>query len=355
MIFIIDESHLVRARALQIAKLYIASYATKNAPAMDFQHILPGLMPVLYEESTLVRIEAIQTLLVVRAAYTHAGLPTGERLVESQKTFSSGAAKKCTIISANSVYASDAIKIADIKSNDAAHFVDFIAGHAREMKEDPSYIFTLIQEFIHLSETSKDRQVTARSKHILDLILHHIKVVSSNNIRIPLLQLLDKVETSRKLENLSLILSSTLNSPRTKQSTHLVELLVRCFVPSNAAHFGAKADKTLDIFLRLLSNSDTLEGEDEDGWQASTRRFALKQITPEFFAKAKMIPQRSLFNSLIDIATNGEQNDVRVTKKILADIDIPVKLIEERLVAFSRSLSDSGAEMDSVKRARKTK
>ncbi|CDS10813.1 hypothetical protein LRAMOSA11299 [Lichtheimia ramosa] len=350
-----DESHLVRARALQIAKLYIASYATKNAPAMDFQHILPGLMPVLYEESTLVRIEAIQTLLVVRAAYTHAGLPTGERLVESQKTFSSGAAKKCTIISANSVYASDAIKIADIKSNDAAHFVDFIAGHAREMKEDPSYIFTLIQEFIHLSETSKDRQVTARSKHILDLILHHIKVVSSNNIRIPLLQLLDKVETSRKLENLSLILSSTLNSPRTKQSTHLVELLVRCFVPSNAAHFGAKADKTLDIFLRLLSNSDTLEGEDEDGWQASTRRFALKQITPEFFAKAKMVPQRSLFNSLIDIATNGEQNDVRVTKKILADIDIPVKLIEERLVAFSRSLSDSGAEMDSVKRARKTK
>ncbi|KAI9313807.1 hypothetical protein BX666DRAFT_2055891 [Dichotomocladium elegans] len=344
-----DEPAIVRARALQIASLFIKSRIGKT----DFQHTIPCLFSALYDVEKIVRVEAIHCLENIRVGYEHAGLPSGHRLKElDRKNVQQNSSAELDIISAKDSYGQDAILIPDIKSNHAAHFIEFVASQSQEIIQDQNYIFAVVKEFIDLSMGSSDKQIKGHGSHILDHLLHHIKAIDVMDVRIGLLTLLDGVKLPRKLDILLPLLDTTLKGQQTRKTTRLIELLSHCFLPSNAAHFGQKSDKSLPVFMELLSSAKVLDGEDEEGWQASTRRFAIRQISVEFFANAKDAAKHSLFGALIDIATNGEQADVRASKKVLTTIDIPVKLFDERLAAFSRSLASSADEPVSSKRVR---
>ncbi|KAL0083069.1 hypothetical protein J3Q64DRAFT_1850250 [Phycomyces blakesleeanus] len=350
-----DNAFLVKARALQIAATYISQVAPKNT--IDFQHVLPVLLPCLTQEYLAIRINALRCLESIQSTYKSIGLPTGKKVYSSDDSADANtkATGKAVVESAKSLY-DITVSFPDLRTNDAAHFVDYLSYRKEEIKQDQKYTILMLKDYVRICDESKEKQQKVRKNHIIDFLLNHVMHAPLADIQINILSVLNEVETPRKLQQLYPLLETVLDSPRTTKSTTLVALLIHCYSPLNAADFGSKNDKTLALFLRLLSNRDALEGEDEDGWQASTRRFALKQISSEFFAKANEKAQKSILSLLMDIATNGQQSDVRAAKTVLAEIPIAAKMLEEMLFVVAKSISSSTSETETstltTKRAR---
>ncbi|KAI7866230.1 hypothetical protein BDF14DRAFT_1985180 [Spinellus fusiger] len=354
-----ENMFLVNTRTLQLAAVYIRQHSLE--PRVDFQHVVPALLPCLTDESKSVRLGALSCLESIEALYTVLQLPSGSKIYTPNTGVSEPAkplpAGSLSVLSAQSVYNIIAT-FPDLRTNDAAHFVDYLLHRKDELKQDKSAIITVLIDCVQLCHTSSQKQQKTRKNSIIDLLLNHVLYAPCIEIQVKILSLLDKVESPRKLQHLFPLLESTLNAPRTAKSTTFVSLLIRCYSHLNAYALGAKGDKTLSLFLRLLSNCDTLQGEDEDGWQLSTRQLALGQISRDFFKYANEASQKSILETLLDIATNGQQNEVKTVKKVLVEIPIAANMLRDVLVRFTKSISSISLEAtiapSTGKRARMT-
>lgn len=336
-----DNTYIVRARALQITSAYFSHYiSTKNAKA-DFQHLVPALFPMLGDAYQSVRVQSLRCLENIRAIYQTLGLPSGHKVydttIPSEAASKIKAATDITVLPASTFF-DGAASVTPLKTNEAAHLVDFLWYRNDEISKDRSYVTRLFKEYLTLCDESKEKQHKARKTHTLTFLINHAKDAPTIELKVSMLSMLDPIDSPLKLQLLAPLLQETLNETRTKKSTDLVSYLTRTYLPCNAGNLGSKGDKTLPLFLRLLANKDTLQGADEDGWQVSTRHFALEQISPEFFSQADAKAQQAIFSSLIDIATNGVQNEVRASKMVLAKIDIDAKMFEDVLVSAARNL-----------------
>ncbi|PHZ08573.1 uncharacterized protein RHIMIDRAFT_241584 [Rhizopus microsporus ATCC 52813] len=333
-------STVVRARALQVLAGYLQVYI--DAPKkLDFQHLVPALFPNLADTNTSVRTQALRCLEHIRLGYRSQGLPYGSKVYdttlegESSQTVKRNSVK-ASILPADAIYNQGA-DIASLTSNEAAHLVDFLWYRNDEISKDPTYITRVFKEYLSLCEASNKTYKT-RKTHTLTFLIRHVIQAPLMQLKIDMLKMLDTIDSPLKLQLLYPLLEKTLDQPRTAESTALVSYLIRTYLPCNAPELGARNDKTLPLFLRLLANKDKLDGEDEEGWQVSTRRYALEQITPEFFAAMSNEAREVIFSTLIDIATNGVQNDVRASKNVLANIEVPAKMFDGMLMAAARHL-----------------
>ncbi|KAI8149580.1 hypothetical protein BJV82DRAFT_708430 [Fennellomyces sp. T-0311] len=332
-------STAVRARSLQITASLIRQYVDSS---YDLQHVIPCVLFALNDPEQRIRLCATQCLIQLRHLYARHGL------IKAKKDSSKKSG--LSVLDADVVYGRDDMKIKDIKSQNIANFIDLISNRSHEVTEDKQCIITLVSDFLQVSEASKDKVVKAQGTSILNFLLDHVKNSPSTHIQIALLTLLDDIHAPQKLQAILPLLDAKLTD------ITLVGLLIRCYLPQNAAQFGKADDKSLALFIRLLQNHETLQGEDEDGWQVSTRRFALKQISVEFFKNAKEKAQREIFNALVDIATNAEQYDVHIAKKVLDQVNVPVKLFDEFLTSVVNSLNETiAASEQSAKRSRTEK
>ncbi|CEG76908.1 hypothetical protein RMATCC62417_11736 [Rhizopus microsporus] len=203
----------------------------------------------------------------------------------------------------------------------------------KQLKNDALRFFTAVW-----TDSRHSTVVRARALQVVAGYLQVYIDAPLIQLKIDMLKMLDTIDSPLKLQLLYPLLEKTLDQPRTAESTALVSYLIRTYLPCNAPELGARNDKTLPLFLRLLANKDKLDGEDEEGWQVSTRRYALEQITPEFFAAMSNEAREVIFSTLIDIATNGVQNDVRASKNVLANIEVPAKMFDGMLMAAARHL-----------------
>ena len=332
----------MRARSLQIAASLMSQYVDGDN---DLQHIIPSLLTSLHDTEQQIRVCATQCLRQLRRLYVRHGL------IKKNDKGSTGGTTKPTglsVLSASTIYARSDITIKDIRTQYVANFIDVLSTRSHELTEDHECVLKLIGDFFDGSEASKDKQIKTQGTNVLNLLLDHIKASPSVHIQVSLLALLDDIHVPQKLQAVLPLLAAKI-----KNST-LTGLLVRCYLPENAAQFGKATDKSLPLFIQLLQNYSTLPDEDDDGWKMSTRRFALKQISAEFFQRAKENPQREIFNVLIDIATNAEQHDVHLAKKVLNQIRVPVKLYDEFLASVVTGLNQTIANTETTtKRARK--
>ncbi|RCI06452.1 HEAT repeat-containing protein 1 [Rhizopus stolonifer] len=353
-----EKHYVVRARALQVTSAYLSHYITTKNTKIDVQHLIPALFPTLGDSHQSVRAQGLHCLENVRLIYLSLGLPSGHKVynttIPSEDISKAKAATDITVLPASTFYDA-AASITALKSNEAAHLADFIWYRHNEISKDHTYVTRVFKEYLVLCEESKEKQHKARKTHTLTFLLNHVNDAPTVEVKIHMLSMLDAIDSPLKLQLLASLLEKTLNEPRTTKSTVLVSYLIRNYLPSNASDLGVKNDKTLALFLRLLANKDTLQGADEDGWQVSTRHYALSQITPEFYAQANEKAQQAIFSSLVDIATNGVQNEVRASKVVLANIDVNAKLFEGLLVTAARNLLGSHANhVPSAKRGRTT-
>ncbi|KAI8390372.1 hypothetical protein BD560DRAFT_362243 [Blakeslea trispora] len=336
-----ENSYVVRSRALQVTSAYLGHYITSNSTKADFQHLIPALFPTLGDEHQSVRAQGLRCLQNIRSIYQTLGLPSGHKVydttIPNEVTTSTKAVANITVLPASTFYDA-AASISPLKSNEAAHLVDFIWYRHDEISKDRSYVTRVFKEYLALCEESKEKQHKTRKNHTLTFLLNHVNDAPTTEVKIHMLSMLDSVDSPLKLQLLAPLLEKTLNEARTTQSTSLVSYLIRTYLPCNASDLGAKNDKSLTLFLRLLANKDALQGADEDGWQVSTRHLALAQITPEFYSRASEKAQQAIFSSLVDIATNGVQNEVRASKIVLANVDVNAKLFEGLLVTAARNL-----------------
>ncbi|GAA5816136.1 hypothetical protein MFLAVUS_009661 [Mucor flavus] len=350
-----DNTYIVRARALQITSAYLGHYVTNKGSKVDFQHLVPALFPTLGDDDQSVRVQGLRCLEHIRMVYQTQGLPNGHKVYDTtipiEGVHKVKAVTDISILPASTFYNQSA-NVAAVRSNEAAHLVDFLWYRHDEISKDRSYVTRLFKEYLALCEHSKEKQHKVRKTHTLTFLINHVLAAPTLELKINMLAMLDPIDSPLKLQLLSPLLQETLNKTRTKKSSDLVAYLVNTFLPCTAANLGSKGDTTLPLFLRLLANKDTLEGADEDGWQVSTRHFALKQITPEFFALADAKAQQAIFSSLVDIATNGVQNEVRASKMVLASIDVDAKMFDDILLASARSLMGAPVAVPSAKRGR---
>ncbi|KAI7901693.1 uncharacterized protein BX663DRAFT_562160 [Cokeromyces recurvatus] len=336
-----DNTFVVRARALQITSAYLERYITSNGSKIDFQHMIPSLFPTLGDEHESVRVQGLRCLEYIRSIYQTQGLPSGHKVydtaIPTESVQKVKAATNISILPTNTFY-DEAASVSSLKSNEAAHLVDFLWYRHDEISKDRSFVTRLFNDYLTLCGESKEKQHKTRKTQTLTFLLNHVNDAPTLEMKISMLSILDSINSPLKLRILAPLLEETLNKPRNAKSTTLVSYLIRTFLPSNAAEFGNKGDKTLALFLRLLDNKDILQGADEDGWQVSTRYFALDQITPEFFSQIGSKAQQAIFTSLVDIATNGVQNEVRASKNVLTQIDIDAKMFEDKLLSVAKSL-----------------
>lgn len=351
-----DNTYIVRARALQITSAYLGHYIKPNNSKVDFQHLIPALFPTLGDVHQSVRVQGLKCLENIRSIYLSQGLPSGHKVydttIPTEAVQKVKAAANLTILPDSTFY-DEAASVTPMKSNEAAHLVDFLWYRHDEISKDRSYITRLFKDYLELCEQSKEKQHKARKVHTLTFLLNHAKDAPTLELKISMLAMLDSIDSPLKLQLLAPLLEETLNEKRTKKSTALVSYLIRTYLPCNAANLGSKGDKTLPLFLRLLANKDTLQGSDEDGWQVSTRHFALAQITPAFFAQANAAAQQAIFTSLIDIATNGVQNEIRASKMVLAKIDIDAKMFDDVLLSAARNLMGAPAPSNGTPAAKR--
>ncbi|RCI07051.1 HEAT repeat-containing protein 1 [Rhizopus stolonifer] len=350
-----DNSAIVRARALQITASYLYFYVDNNNK-MDFQHLVPALFPNLADTNVYVRTQALRCLEHIRNIYFSQGYPFGAKVYDTtlpdDKTMPPHVvANKVSILPPDTFYNQNA-NVAGITSNEAAHLVDFLWYRNDEISKDPSYISRVFKDYLSLCEAS-NKSHKSRKTHTLTFLIRHVTQAPTVQLQVDMLHMLDSVDSPLKLQLLYPLLEETLNKPRTSKSSALVSSLIRTFLPCNAPDLGSKGDKTLSLFVRLLANKDSLQGEDEDGWQVSTRRYALDQITPEFFENLNTEARELLFTTLINIATHGVQNDVRASKTVLSSIEISAKMFDDVLLAGARTLLGTSAASAPVsKRAR---
>lgn len=350
-----ENSYLVRARALQITSAYLGHYITNSGSKLDFQHLVPALFPTLGDDNQSVRVQGLGCLENIRMVYQTQGLPSGHKVYDTSiPTEHVNKVKTATDISVlpASTFYDQSANVTAIRSNEAAHLVDFLWYRNDEISKDRSYVTRLFKEYLTLCEQSKEKQHKIRKTHTLTFLINHVTAAPTLELKINMLSMLDSIDSPLKLQLLSPLLEETLNKPRTNKSSDLVAYLVATYLPCTAANLGSKGDTTLPLFLRLLANKDTLQGADEDGWQVSTRHFALKQITAEFFALANAKAQQAIFSSLIDIATNGVQNEVRAAKMVLANIDVDAKMFDDVLLSAARNLMGASTSVPATKRGR---
>ncbi|KAI7857260.1 hypothetical protein BDC45DRAFT_603350 [Circinella umbellata] len=336
-------STAVRARSLQIVASLMSQYVDGDN---DLQHIIPSLLAPLHDTEQQIRVCATQCLRQLRRLYVRHGLIKKNDKAQSNDTKKPAA---LSVLSASTIYGRSDIIIKDIRTQNIANFIDVFSTRSHELTEDHECVLKLISNFFDASEASKDKQIKTQGANVLNLLLDHIKASPSTHIQVALLDLLDDIHVPQKLQAVLPLLEV-----KVKNST-LMGLLVRCYLPENAAQFGKASDKSFPLFIQLLQSYNTLADEDDEGWKMSTRRFALKQISAEFFQSAKENPQREIFNVLIDIATNAEQHDVHLAKKVLNQIRIPVKLYDEFLASVVTGLNQTIVNTETTKRARKEK
>lgn len=292
---------------------------------------------------------------VIHAAYKSIGLPNTSTFYSSAKhknSTTTTSAKKPVALKSSVVYGTS-VTIHETRANDISHFVDHIVHRHLEITQDESYAKKLVKEYFSLCAESNQKQIKDSMNHILDLLLNHITSTPNIQLQVDLLSLLDDIDSIRMLEKLTGLLEQTLNTKRTDLNTRLIVLLIRCcFTPSSGRKMeGVK----LDIFARLLSDQDSLHGEDEDGWQVSTRRHALQQISDGFFSQTSHKAQDKILTLLIDITTNGQQYDVRLAKNVLMNITIPADILETYLNTFAKSLLSPDDDQDERKSETKSK
>lgn len=328
------EAPIVRARTLQLTSTYISQQAQQSNNTLDFQHIIPALLCSLNEQNIVIRSQAVDCLRTLAKSYPDKHV------------------SKMTVIDAKAVYSIENSDIANIKPNDSAAFVSFLFAREQEILEDHGYVLRLLKQF---KDGSKQTGV-----RVLDLMIHHIQSSAILDVRLGLLFLLEVIDDGRKLQGLVPLLETSLKGSFGNKTPRILGLLARCYLPANASLLGSQGDKTLGLFIQLLSAKDDLTGHDESkDWHVSTRKLALQQISPEFFKNANKDAQKSIFNALMDIAANGQQADSITAKRILTEVDVPVEFYEEILVRFIKLIvgvsKHEETQVHRAKRSRKSR
>ncbi|CAO3587277.1 unnamed protein product [Absidia cylindrospora] len=341
---------IIRARSLQIASSYIRTYAPQHK-ITDFQHLVPSLLPFLTDDDQLVRSATLSCFNVIRVVYHSIGLPATPAFYNGSspsKKNEHKSAGKPVLLKSTLVYG-PSVTIASGRAPEIAHFVDHIVHHQLQIKQDVSYAKKMTKDYLQACLDSKSKQIKDINSRVLDLLLNHVCNAPGTQIQIDILEFLDDIDSARKLEKLINLLEGTLDTKRTATNTTLISLLIRCFTPSSGEKLNGKK---LQVFIRLMSNQDALQGEDDEGWQVTTRRIALRQITGEFFASADATAQEQILTLIINIATNEQQHDVRLAKNVLMAIPIPAAMLETYLMSTAKSLIAPEKELKSSKRAR---
>jgi hypothetical protein len=292
-------------------------------------------------------------LTSIQAAYQSTGLPSTPAfyngLAVTKKSASTPAKPAKPVTCKSSMVYGASVSIANGRAPETAHFVDHLLHYRLEIDQDAAYVKKTVKDYLDLCLLSKNKQIKDINGRILDLLLSHISQAPGTHLQIAILEFLDDVDSARKLEKLIGLLEETLDTKRTDINTVLITLLIRCFTPSSGAKLNGKK---LQVFLRLLSNQDSLHGEDDEGWQVSTRRNTLQQITADFFSSMAADAQEKVLTLIINIATNEQHHDVRLAKNVLMTIAIPANMIETYLMDIAKSLVAPEKELESNKRAR---
>ncbi|KAI8059189.1 U3 small nucleolar RNA-associated protein 10-domain-containing protein [Gongronella butleri] len=343
-----QENHVVKARSLQIGAAYIRAYGLQHA-INDFQHLVPALLPCLTHGNGLVRAMAMACFKSIAAAYGSSGLPAMPALYD-QKSRDVGKKKpKTSTLAASKIYKDSTV--ADTRAADISHFVDHMAHFDDEISSDGAYASRALALYYAQGQQHTSKAMRDTTTHVIHFLLAHINASRVVAHQIALLSLLQPLHVGDMLDRVIDLLEATLVAPSPNaQTTRLIVALVACYTPGSLAQ-----GKNLDVFLRLLRNPSALEGEDDQGWRVSTRRQALHQITPDFFAACDQKIQRRLFHLLLDIATNGEQHDVRLAKHILLHVALPVTLIDAYLTSTAKMLIGTDDDASTQKGRKRTK
>lgn len=294
----------------------------------------------------------------MHAIYGKMELPSGPKLYElgTAMHIKGKSSVKHSVI-ASSIYYGPDINVADLNTNDTAHFVDYIWSRKSEISQDEDYAGALVKEYLNLCGESGEKTMRARANRTVDFLLHHIRFTPSMEIQLALLKVLDSFDSSRKLQALEPLLEEELHRPQPGKAPALIEYLIRCYLPCNAVAFKQTTDKTLALFLRMLSGDESQTGkETTSGWRSMVRQYALRQITFDFFEQSPAKAQQSIFLMLVDIITNGQHGEVQSAKSVLSNIPLFAKMLSDQLMSIAKALiggpSVAEAAKSSSKRAR---
>jgi hypothetical protein len=191
---------VVKARALQLASMYIDSHSNDK---VDYQTIIPSLLILVGHESTVVRKEAVECLGKLYKVYDNMGAIGDDKFYNN--TTSTGDKKKV----AATMYGSSMSSITKLSHSDASHFVDHLWHKKRELSEDANYVPVVLKEYFDACIAANKKNKMSR---VLDYFLSCIDHYPTIYGQVALLKQLNFVQSPRKMNNLLGLLERSLRS-----------------------------------------------------------------------------------------------------------------------------------------------
>lgn len=217
--------------------------------------------------------------------------------------------------------------------------------------------------------------MNSQRESLLSFLLSHILAFRKPVAQTKFLQLLSEVHSATKLKMLLPLLESTFShdasinkDENTAVSTsnallddHIAELdslLIKCVTPDTCSLFGPKNSIYLRIFVTFLKSksarSDALTNGQNEGMRThSICKLALTQVTERFFNGLSVAKQSEIFFELVELATNGTQDIVKIVKEVLRNVRINAALVLQELSIIQEALAQENEQV--AKKARKDK
>ncbi|RUS33557.1 hypothetical protein BC938DRAFT_471117 [Jimgerdemannia flammicorona] len=338
-------SPLVQVRSLQIADAYFAAYAHDQvAQKIDFQLIVPSLLIALVHPDKVVRTSAIACLQSIRKVY--------HKAIHNVPVTNGKKAKgpSVAIFKVDDFYGKTSDQLQYLLTETAEAFVTSIVETKDEFLTDCQYFPRFLADTLNKDAVKDTKNVASQKESLLSFLLSHILAFEKRIARITLLHMLSGVHSPTKLKMLLPLLESTLSRGITTRKVvdnrvvELVGLLIKCFTPNTCSLLELKNSKYLRAFVGLLRNETVQQGlqtneDDENQSSRSICRMTLAQVTERLFGGLSVAKQSEIFAELVELATNGTQDVVKIVKDVFRNVSINAALVIYELSILQEALA----------------
>ncbi|KAG9305887.1 hypothetical protein G9A89_016539 [Geosiphon pyriformis] len=333
-----DTTILLKLRSLYIANAYITAHSRANViKDIDFQMILPSFLISLADPNKAVRNAAL-TCIASIDTFNPVKKPTSENNISDKKPKENLE----NIFLHKDFYRknTDPGEQVVLSNKNFSLFVKKLSNYREELLADHNYI----QRF--LAGDANDQKYDHES--IISFLLSHIIALQKTTAQIKLVELLSRVDSSKKLQALYPLMETSLSllsqqnefvlkHEVDKNNIRLLKLLIKS-VTAESVDLLNNDKKYSDLFVGLLRSNIFPTENDINETTPSISLAALSQIKENLFVKLNSERQQEILGVLFDLVTSAAHEVVKASQETLKRIFVSSSLIVPELNRIEEEL-----------------
>ncbi|KAJ9073037.1 snoRNA-binding rRNA-processing protein utp10 [Entomophthora muscae] len=307
----------VKSRALVL----ISFYLSQPAAGQGFQLALPFVLASLGHAEECVRFGGVLCLRAFETHYTSAGQ------AKSDKHGSSAS---------RAFYGNKPPSMDELTSPSTRQLIKELNARQSELQSSAeAFSSVLVSSLSCKASLPSKKGVRSLSEPFLDVVIAHIRAMSSVEGQLALLGSISPIDNKSKLRGLSQMLSHNLKIYAEKAPTDvkhhaLLGCLLDLFTPSALKALDAKNPRYINALIYAL-------GIDAPCGGATVSQMVLERVTPELFLSLGDKSQALLLKALLSISTGDSDDTAPLAKATIFSLQLSKFAVQDTLTEL-RSL-----------------